>query len=594
MTFGEQLNEYIAHLGCTAKELSEASGLSASVISRYRTGSRTPEAGTDTLQSLIDGIVRLAAEKGIAELGETSVAQALSAALTEPDFPYERLQENLNALLSALDINVSDLSRHLNYDTSYISRIRNGQRHPADPEKFASETARYIVRRYTEDKDRAALARLVGCGDGELTDDSACLDALTRWLTSGSGAQKDMVLPFLTKVDEFDLNEFIRSIHFDELKVPTMPFQLPASKNYYGLAEMRQGELDFFKAAVLSKSKEPLILNDDTPMADKTKGTDFMKKFVFAVALSLKKGLHIHMIHNVNRPFEEMMMGLEGWIPMYMTGQISPYYLKGVHNAVFGHFLFSAGTAALSGECIMGYHENGKFYMTNNKTEVAYYRTRAKNLLSKASPLMDIYRSESENQYRSFLQMDAETPGSRRSILSALPLYTISEELLERILERNGLPEEDRAKIRGYAAQQRDRMEELLKRDTVIDELPLMTPEEFAEHPMLLPLSDIFFETDVRCSYEDYLEHQKQTEAYAAVHPNYTVKLSSAHAFRNIQIFIHEGNWAIISKNKAPAIHFVIRHPKLLSAIENFVAPLRTVEDQCYDARVTRTTQTHA
>ena len=38
MTFDEQLNAYIALLGCTAKELSDASGLSPSVISRYRTG----------------------------------------------------------------------------------------------------------------------------------------------------------------------------------------------------------------------------------------------------------------------------------------------------------------------------------------------------------------------------------------------------------------------------------------------------------------------------------------------------------------------------------------------------------------------------
>ena len=32
---------------------------------------------------------------------------------------------------------------------------------------------------------------------------------------------------FLTKLDEFDLNEYIRSIRFDELKIPTLPFQLP-------------------------------------------------------------------------------------------------------------------------------------------------------------------------------------------------------------------------------------------------------------------------------------------------------------------------------------------------------------------------------
>lgn len=49
------------------------------------------------------------------------------------------------------------------------------------------------------------------------------------------------------------MNEYIRSIHFDELKVPTVPFQLPTSKNYYGVEQMKQGELDFFKMTVLSK-----------------------------------------------------------------------------------------------------------------------------------------------------------------------------------------------------------------------------------------------------------------------------------------------------------------------------------------------------
>jgi len=41
-----------------------------------------------------------------------------------------------------------------------------------------------------------------------------------------------------------------------------------------------------------------------------------------------------------------------------------------------------------------------------------------------------------------------------------------------------------------------------------------------------------------------------------------------------LQIFIHEGQWVMVSKGKAPAIHFVIRHPKLRSAIENFIPPV--------------------
>lgn len=35
---------------------------------------------------------------------------------------------------------------------------------------------------------------------------------------------------FLDKLDEFDLNEYIKAIRFDEMKVPALPFQLPVSK----------------------------------------------------------------------------------------------------------------------------------------------------------------------------------------------------------------------------------------------------------------------------------------------------------------------------------------------------------------------------
>ena len=42
MTFSEQLNEYLSVLNCSAKELSQISGLSNSVISRYRSGERVP------------------------------------------------------------------------------------------------------------------------------------------------------------------------------------------------------------------------------------------------------------------------------------------------------------------------------------------------------------------------------------------------------------------------------------------------------------------------------------------------------------------------------------------------------------------------
>ena len=578
MTFSEQLNAYISELNCTAKELTDVSGLSASVLSRYRTGSRVPTTDSEQFMQLVQGIATIANERGYSEFTVEKIQKTLEDCLQDATFPYELFQINFDTLLTSLSINVADLSHFLNFDNSYISRIRNGQRRPSNPQDFAQNVSKYIAGHCSE-SDKVTIAKLVHCTTDEINNDSLCRDKIIHWLLNEQIEKKDVVLPFLSKLDEFDLNEFIRSIHFDELKVPSVPFQLPTSKNYYGIDEMCEGTLDFFKATVLSKSKEDLIANDDTPMADKANGTDFMKKYIFAVALTLKKGLHIHFIHNINRPFEEMMMGLEGWIPMYMTGQISPYYLKDVHNKLFGHFLYSSGAAALSGECIMDYHQNGKMYLTKNKTEMSYYRQRALDILSKASPLMDIYRIESKDAFYSFVERDIVTPGNRRSILSVLPIHTLSEELLLQILNHNHIEEADKKRILDFAKKQRQLYENILSNRQIIDEIPVISEMEFLEQPMLLPLSEIFYEKDIVYTYAEYLEHMEQTITYSQNNSNYTVKQNSRYPFKNIQIRILEGKWVVISKNKTPAIHFVIHNPQLRNALENMVIPVYDKDD---------------
>ena len=57
--------------------------------------------------------------------------------------------------------------------------------------------------------------------------------------------------------------------------------------------------------------------------------------------------------------------------------------------------------------------------------------------------------------------------------------------------------------------------------------------------------------------------------AFAEHNPNYTVLSQHTRIFRNIQIRIKHSERVIISKNKSPVIHFVIRHPKMRKAIED-------------------------
>ena len=568
MEFKDILNGFIEELDCSGRELAQASGLSPATVSRYRSGERTPENQTDR-DKLICGLAALARERGLAGPTEEDVGAALAPLFPPAGCDIEQLRVNLNALLSALSLSVSDLARGISYDPSYLSRIRSGQRRPADPDRFVSAVAGFVLRRCDGPADRRVLTELIGAGTEE-QEGEALYSRLIQWLGGRSTTRGDDVSSFLKQLDAFNLNEYIRTIRFDELKVPTAPFQLPLSKTYYGLEEMKNGELDFLKATVLGKSLDPVFMCSDMPMDDMAEDEEFTKRYMLGLAMLLKKGIHMDVVHNLDRPFHELMLGLEGWIPLYMTGQISPYYLKGVQNNIYCHFLNVSGSAALSGECVAGAHRHGRYELVKSGEALRYYRDRAAAIRKKASALMDIYREEQAVALRAFLLADAQTAGARSRLLAAPPLETLPEESLHAMLRSRGLPETVERRIHDHAAAQRGRMETILAHSTVTDRFPELTQEEFDRYPPAIPLSTLFLGQDVRYSYEEYTRHLEQTRTYALTHKGYTVQPCDA-VFRNISISVRAGQWAMVSKSNSPAIHFVIRYSKLRSAIEEFL-----------------------
>lgn len=576
MKFSEKLNDFIEQLSCTGKDICNLSGISAASLSRYRNGERVPELGTKPFEDLCCALAQISAQKGELQITAEAAKKAFVSCDDFVSTDKELLRKNFNTLLSALNVNLTQLCQYTNYDASAVFRIRNGSRKPGDAERFASAVASFVTRTMQTQSEIGAVAELIGCDIDEIYDLSVRYAKIKSWLLKQpvQKAEGNSVSKFLSKLDDFDLNEYIRVIKFDELKVPSVPFQIPSSKTYFGIKEMMESELDFLKSTVLSKSSAPVIMYSDMPMKEMAKDPEFPKKWMFGMAMMLKKGLHLHQIHNLDRSFDEMMLGLESWIPMYMTGQISPYYFKNAPNDVFLHFLKVSGIAALSGEAVAGYHADGKYYLTKVKREVEYYRKRAEEMLKNAYPLMEIYRSERKNELNAFLLADTKTAGKRRSILSSLPLYTISSKLLDRILTRNNIDAELKEKIKEYAKTQRQRIKIILENERIEDEIPDFVQENFTKSPPMLELSGIFCEEDIPYNEEEYTAHLKETMAFAEQNPNYTLKCSTAHAFHNLKIIIHEGQWVMVSKGKTPAIHFVIRHPKLRSAIECFIPPI--------------------
>ena len=559
MNFSILLNDYIEKLNCTSKELSKASGISETVISRYKSGDRTPKYNSKQLNDLINGIIKIAKEKNI------------NVERVKSDFDkiyniidIEIFKNNLNILIKELKINVADLSRYMGFDASYLSKIRTGERTPKNIDDFINGICKYISDNYRRIEDKEKLSNIIGYSiSDEYNND------LINWISNDNSINNNSINSFLEKLDDFDLNDYIETIKFDKLKVPTMPINFPKSKNYYGLEGFKNSQLDTLKGIVLSKSKEDIFFYSNMPMTEASKDLDFTKKFMFGLALILKKGQHINIIHNLDRPFNELMMGLEGWIPLYMTGLINPYYYKDNYNYVYNTIDISSGMYAMNGRCINGNINKSSFYLTNKKDELKYYKDNSKSLLKKANSLIDIYNVNRKSDFNKYIN---NINDDINNIYYNLPIYTISNELLDKILIRNNINKKNQKLIKEYVNNEKKRINKLLINNKILDEISVLDKVDFN---LNLSLSGIFYDKKINYNYEEYKEHLDLIKKYKKENKNYNYKFINNNTFKNINISIINDNSFIVSKENAPSIHFVFNHPKLTNAIKNFKPQLK-------------------
>ncbi len=382
MNFKDKFNKYLKDLDCSSKDLADLAKISESVISRYKNGKRTPQINSSQLKQISSALTTIIKEKNIADYENINVYEDFCNSLSSKDnFNYENFNIKFNNLITTLKININEMSKYIAFDASHISRIRYGKTKPSDPISFCNKIINYITAKYNTSDDLTKLSTLIG----NTINNSNIKKELHNYLIENlSTPPKNNIEDFLNHLNDFNLNDYIKAIKFNELKVPTIPFYKAKNKVYLGLENMKKGELDFFKATVLSKNMEDIFMCSDMPMEDMAQDLEFGKKWMFAIAMCLKKGHHLNIIHNLDRPFNEMLLGLESWLPIYMTGQISPYYIKKRTFNIYGHQNYVSGTYALSGECIEDHHASGKLYLTSNKEELAYYKEKAKLSLKKS------------------------------------------------------------------------------------------------------------------------------------------------------------------------------------------------------------------
>ena len=558
MIFKDVLCKYLDLIKCSGKELSKKSGINESTISAYRKGTKIPKYESDNLNNLIHALNLIADEKNV-KIDKNKLKTNLEK-YSIKDIDFNVFRDNFNEIILSLNINVANLAKYIGFDSSYISKIRKGERKPLKLNDFADAVCKYTIENYKDFDIKLGI-------DGNSNDD------LYKFLTTKNNLDEIGINSFFEKLDSFDLNDYIKVVKFDKLIVPNVPKIFSKTKTYYGFDGYKQAQIDCLKQIAFLKSEKECFWFNNLPFEKTTEDLNFTKKYMMYLAFILKKGKTLSVIHNLDRPLSELFLGLEAWIPLYMTGQIKPYYMQDNFNDMYYHIECTSSAAVLHGECIGGNFDTCKMIVSNKKNDIDFYLNYSKELLKNATSLMNIYNADRKLEFLEFKKNDVKIE-NRRNILIHLPSYTISSSLLDKMLYENNISDEDKVIIENIIKKEKEYMENILKNNEVYDEIYYLSENGFRKENPILDLSSMFCDKKIYYSLETYKEHLNLIKEYKKINKNYDYKLSTTSVFKNIDIRIISNKEVIITKTNNPVTHFVINHPKLINAIMNFKVPI--------------------
>lgn len=416
--FQDRLNSIMETLKLTPSLLARYSEIDRTVISKFRSGARTPSLSSGTLRKVVSGIMKVTEETEqrcllydligyTADEDETRLQEKLYAFLIENEetSPNDKAMtqrrrigqekafgERLDACMNLVKMSNVRLSKILNVDASLISRYRTGSRTPRSNPQIMRKMGAVLFERAVAVGKYNALSQLIG-------DENAKIDEMvfTKWLFQTSKEENSIITE--AKRILYSLNSFkVVPIKTNVLVQDGVNSSMLNEEKtvYRGIKELRRACIRLLSHAIISNAHE-LWLYCDFDMAWMTTDRTFFLTWSALMAECVQKKIHIHIVHCLKRRMDEMLAAIEGWLPLYMSGMVDSYYCTANTHIAFSHILFVCPKVAAIEACnVSGTEVNGRYRYHTVQEEIAFYEISFNKFLANACPLVKVYEHEPE------------------------------------------------------------------------------------------------------------------------------------------------------------------------------------------------------
>lgn len=594
--FTERVNELFTLLDATSTEIARFAGCDRSLISRLKSGERTPKPTSNSVVKLVSGIFMFADDKGKTK----TLISAISCPYDDPSsdeikkhilkYLYDGYSEKdirsiankkkkkkgstyayetksafgtkFDAVMGIADISNVRLSKILHIDASTISRFRNGLRLPKANGQLADDITKALFERILKLDRLPELLAIAKLSDDLSEDKEECYARFCNWLCDyKKNDTSSFVENLLDNISSFsaDIKTPLPSL---EEAAPDKTIQ-DKETVYYGTDGIRTAVIRFLGTAIKTGAKE-LWLYSDQNMDWMTGDTAFRLKWIVLMQECVKHGIKIRIIHSINRNLDEMASAINNWLPLYMSGMIEPYYCKKQGDSKFSTTMFLCPTAAcISSVHVCGCEDKGIYRYDTDKKILKIHKIYYEKLLKISKPLVKIYRNPEKNK------IDSEGTGVT-TIMDTLSLATMPEALIKSILHRSNLS--GAAKEKAFTEwQSKNRFFAGTLKNGFVHECICPAKDELlfsGNVPIDLRSADLTYTP------QEYSEHIKNIISVFEKHSNYRFYALPDAPFTNIVMVVSE-NSVVTTRLLPPQTTFVFSHPAMCEAFSGYANHLK-------------------
>ncbi len=318
------------------------------------------------------------------------------------------LAQKLDFLMDLTQTKNAVLGRALNFDPSYISRIRSGKRGLPKDQPFMEPACAFFARAIREDYQMEAAAKELRLKTPWPKDENDAAHLLLIWLsgrfgTTEEGNQIGNALASLTSTaaaGDPD-NRYVPE------KGSTASVQI-----FYGNRGKRDAVITFLEELAQTGKAHTLLLFSDEDMLWLYEDETFIRTWMMLMQRLIRMGTRIRIIHSIGRSAGDMWEAVRSWLPLYASGAVEPWYCPRLRDGIFRRTEFIAqGHSAVFGSSVPGQSEDTICALIRSREAVETMQQEMEAFLALCKPLMDIFHPQSKAELKELQDALIHTPG---------------------------------------------------------------------------------------------------------------------------------------------------------------------------------------